>query len=87
MEQVFTGSVSANNLKKLNENITYLEKENEDLRERIYDLENSISIHKNIMNNLSEDKNFDPQARYYTEQLNQESELLHSKLEKLSKDK
>jgi DNA repair exonuclease SbcCD ATPase subunit len=87
MEPVFKDSISDNNIKKLSENINYLEKENEDLRERIYDLENSLSIHKNIMNALSESKNFDPQARYLTEQLNQESELLHSKIEKLNKEK
>jgi len=56
MEPLFKDSVSNNNIKKLSENIKYLEKENEDLRERIYDLESSISIHKNIMNDLSQEK-------------------------------
>lgn len=56
MEPVFKDSISDNNIKKLSENINYLEKENEDLRERIYDLENSLRIHKNIMNALSESK-------------------------------
>jgi hypothetical protein len=87
MEPVFKDSISDNNIKKLSENINYLEKENEDLRERIYDLENSLGIHKNIMNALSESKKFDPQARYLTEQLSQESELLHSKIEKLTQEK
>jgi chromosome segregation ATPase len=87
METVFKESVSQLNQKKMTENINYLEKENEDLRERIYDLENSLHIHKNLVTALSDDKNFDPQARYYTEQLNQESELLHAKIEKLTTEK
>jgi len=87
MESVFKESVSNLNVKKLQENIKYLEKDNEDLRERIYDLEESLHINKNIVSNLSETKNFDPQARYYTEQLNQETELLHAKIEKLTAER
>lgn len=87
METVFKESVSNLNIKKLQETIKYLEKDNEDLRERIYDLETSLHINKNLVNNLSETKNFDPQARYYTEQLNQESELLHAKIEKLTTER
>lgn len=87
MEPVFQESISRFNTKKLTETISYLEKENEDLRERIYDLENSLQIHKNLVSVLSSDKNFDPQARYYTQQLNQESELLHAKIEKLTLEK
>lgn len=86
-ETLFQENVSKVTHKKLTENINYLERENDDLRDRIYDLESSLQIHKNLVNHLSEDKHFDPQARYYTEQLNQESELLHSKVEKLTKEK
>lgn len=84
MEPVFKDSVSKHNLKKLTETINYLEKENEDLRERVYDLENSIAIHKNMVNDLSERHKIDPQARYFIEQLKQESDFLHSKLQKMT---
>ena len=70
MEPVFQESTSKFTNKKLMETVSYLEKENEDLRERIYDLENSVQIHKNIVSVLSDTKSFDPQARYYTQQLN-----------------
>ena len=48
MEPVFQESTSKFTNKKLMETLNYLERENDDLRERIYDLENSITIHKNI---------------------------------------
>lgn len=87
MEPVFQESTSKFTNKKLMETVSYLEKENEDLRERIYDLENSVQIHKNIVSVLSDTKSFDPQARYYTQQLNQESELLHARIEKLTEER
>jgi uncharacterized protein (UPF0305 family) len=37
-----------------------------------------------MVNELSNDKKFDPEARYFTEQLKQESDYLHTKLQKLT---
>ena len=84
---IFESTVSRLTIKKLQQTVGYLEAENGDLRERISDLENSVAIHKNLVTALSESKNFDPQARYFADQLSHESEFLHAKVEKLSREK
>lgn len=48
---------------------------------------NSVKLNFYIVSVLSDSKNFDPQARYYTQQLNQESELLHARIEKLTEER
>ena len=68
--------------------ITFLEKENKQLLQRVEDLTTSLKINKGIIKSLlDQKKGFNACIEYTFNQLNQENEMLEAKMKRLSDDR